>query len=341
MEDKKNMSKHKLLISIISLSFALCVGLCSFLPVLNVKANTHDLSDYDLSFNLGSLVVIDETQFINPDAPPSVEHLLLSSYGSINLLYSKKNNNFRLYFPCVLDHSNTDFVSYSYFDFVSGRNYTSGFNFYVAFFNNFNLSSTIPTPIKSINLTRHNNFAFPTGFIYTDCLIENYCYIGSDGYLANRISLLDSYDNHIYFQIFIKFDIMPSLSEYSRLYYTPILYHNLKSISDKGYENGYENGYDDGYLVGEEKGLENGYDNGYSDGYLVGEEQGLETGYENGYDDGLLDGSGMPLRVFDSIKTGVSTLLNIKVLPNFTLGSALMIALGVSFFGFLLHLLIK
>lgn len=130
----------------------------------------------------------------------------------------------------------------------------------------------------------------------------------------------------------------------------------------KGYNEGYQTGlnagnqvsYENGYNEGYQAGLNAGYSEGYSEGDLDGYNRGTTEGYENGYDEGysvgynsgydfgFVEGQNSDVNAtsfLGGIINGVVGILNINVLPGFSLGMLITIPLVLGLFFWLFKLI--
>lgn len=103
MENKNNKNNHKLLLSIISLSFAFCIGLCSFMPITNVKANsTNFIQENDYTIVLPSFTY----NILNTNN--NVEDLCYTGQ-TMYLGFNVETGTVQFSFPTLV---NTDMVAY-------------------------------------------------------------------------------------------------------------------------------------------------------------------------------------------------------------------------------------
>jgi hypothetical protein len=120
------------------------------------------------------------------------------------------------------------------------------------------------------------------------------------------------------------------------------------------YNSGYNAGFTAGQLAGYQQGLaenqqevyDNAYNEGLSAGLLEGYNSGYDAGYDvgltNGYNAGLLEGqesNASTVSWLGSLLSGFTSILDIKILPGFTLGGLISIPLIFGLFFFLFKLI--
>lgn len=111
---------------------------------------------------------------------------------------------------------------------------------------------------------------------------------------------------------------------------------------EEGYQEGYNAGVDAGYSEGYTEGDADGYDRGASEGYNSGYDEGYSDGYNSGYDFGFVEGQNTDMTstsFLGGIIGGVVGILNLNILPGFTLGMLITIPLILGLFFWLFKLI--
>lgn len=243
-----------------------------------------------------------------------------------NFLSASNLEDLYFYFSDTTEYSYTDlvnsdfdlnrFLKGNYLDFEYLRNYFNGGDFVGLVIDSVDISfKQIVLPIKDFTFSI-NPFSPTTSFeiwLDSDSLSpSNHVNISSNGDYYN-------YDINENFYSLEIFDDMFYNTNFKRFY--------IESSS-------YSQGFSNGLTVGKDIGYSNGYDVGFDEGYSSGYREGHSSGYREGQ---LNSGDTSTFfSVFELIGMGFTAwnpILNMEVIPGFTLGVfiAIPIIVGVVF----------
>ena len=242
-----------------------------------------------------------------------------SSYRSVGSLFlGYEGNDCYLYYPVA--YINNNVRSYEYRRVLCSYGY--GYDISLAVQNTTVSSVAINISFKFYITRSNNNLNTLKPNIYDIDYFDYHCFVDDisiiEPSLVGYATVSDYYcysndnDYRFLFRLYNTGNLLNEPNTYNITdRYNPCLHFNDFS----GYNYGYNNGYSYGYGIGEN----------------VGREYGEQVGYDKGYSEGVTSDG-----LFGFLSSSVENLLAVEMFPQFSIGDALWVAIGIALFGALM-----